>query len=209
MVPPPRPPDLRPRVTTSARATPGPACLGPTRARSVLDGLPMGMMRRSRRTARTAGLAAAERPWLDVAIGHEALLDRPGDRLPEEALHAAQEVGLVDADKADRLTCRAGPPCPADPVDVVLRVPGELEIHHVRQVLDVETARRDVRRDEDPDLAALELLERAGSFRLRPVAVDGHRVEALPIEPRGEPRRADLRPREHQELAQIVLADQR
>ena len=105
-----------------------------------------------------------------VAIGDEALLDRPRDRLLEHPLDAAQQVGLVDADERDRLARRARPAGPADPVDVVLRVPRQLEVDDVRQVLDVEAAGGDVGRDEDPDLAGLEALERARPLRLRAVA---------------------------------------
>ena len=79
-----------------------------------------------------------------------------------------------------------GPTGPADAVDVVLRVPRQLEVDDDRQVLDVEAARRDVGRHEDPDLAGLEALERPRPLRLGAVAVDGHGVEALAIEPRGE-----------------------
>ena len=80
-----------------------------------------------------------------------------------------------------------GPSGPPDPVDVVLRVPRQLEVDDDRQVLDVEAAGRDVGRDEDPDLAGLEALERARPLRLRAVGVDRDRVEALAVEAGGEP----------------------
>jgi hypothetical protein len=108
----------------------------------------------------------AKRPRLDVPVRDEAFLDRPWDRLPEQPLDTAQEVRLVDGHEADRLARRAGPAGPADPVDVVLRVPRQLEVHDVGQVLDVEPAGGDVRRDEDADLAGLELRERSGPLRL-------------------------------------------
>ena len=76
---------------------------------------------------------------------------------------------------------RPGPP---DPVDVVLRVPRQLEVDDDRQVLDVEAAGGDVGRDEDPDLAGLEALERPRPLRLRAVGVDRDRVEAVAVEPR-------------------------
>jgi hypothetical protein len=60
----------------------------------------------------------------------------------------------------------ARPAGPADPVDVVLRVPRQLEVDDDRQVLDVETARGHVGRDQDPDIARLEALEGARPFRL-------------------------------------------
>ena len=76
-----------------------------------------------------------------------------------------------------------GPAGPADAVDVVLRVPRQLEVDDDRQVLDVEAAGRDVGRDEHPDVAGLEALERARPLRLRAVAVDGDGVDALAVEP--------------------------
>ena len=43
-------------------------------------------------------------------------------------------------------------------------------------------AGRDVRRDQDPDLAVLEALERRRALRLRAVRMDRDRVEALAVE---------------------------
>ena len=150
----------------------------------------------------------AQRPRLRVAVGDEALLDGPRDRVLEHPLDAAQQVGLVDADERDRLAGRAGPARPPDPVDVVLRVPRQLEVDDDRQVLDVEPAGGDVGRDEDPDLAGLEALERPRPFRLRSVGVDRHGVEALAVEPGGQPAGGQLRPGEDEHLAQVVLADE-
>ena len=56
----------------------------------------------------------------------------------------AQELDLVHAHQRDGDPRRAGPTGPPDPVDVVLRVPGELEVDHDRQVLDVQPASRHV-----------------------------------------------------------------
>src|SRR5438045_1138935 len=82
--------------------------------------------------------AATERPHLGVPIRLETRLDRPRDRLAEEALDAAQEVRLVDRDEAHGVAGRAGPPGPADAVDVVMGLPRQLEVHDMREVLDVE-----------------------------------------------------------------------
>ena len=180
----------------AARQPPEPAP-APDRA----DRLAVGVV-----LAPDAGMPGAhpERSRLDVPIRDEALLDRPRDRLLEHPLDAAQQVDLVDADEADRLARRAGPAGPADAVDVVLRVPRQLEVDDDRQVLDVEAAGGDVGRDEDPDLARLEALERARPLRLRAVGVDRDGVEALAVEPRGQPRRGQLGPREDEHLAQVV-----
>ena len=118
------------------------------------------------------------------------------------------EVSLVHRDERDGLTRGAGTAGAADPVDVVLRVPRELEVDDDRQVLDVEAARGDVGRDEHPDVARLEALERARPLGLRAVRVDGHGVQARPVEASREPGGGDLGPREHQHLAQVVRPQQ-
>src|SRR4029077_12890257 len=124
---------------------------------------------------------ATKRSRLDVAIRHEAVLDGPWDRLAKQPLDPPEEVCLVDADQADRLAGRACPSRPADPVDVVLGVPGQLEVHHVGQILDVEAAGGDISCNKDPDLAALELLEGPRPLGLAAIAVDRDGVETLPV----------------------------
>ena len=136
---------------------------------------------------RSPRAAHAERPGLHVPVRHEALLDRPRDGLLEHPLDAAQQVHLVHAHERDRLAGQARPAGPADAMDVVLRVPRELEVDDDRQVLDVEPAGSDVGRDQDADLAGLEALERARPFGLRSVRVDGDGIDALAIEPRRQP----------------------
>jgi len=101
---------------------------------------------------------------------------------PKQALDAAQELRLVHRDEGDGLARRTGPAGPADAVDVVLRVPRQLEVNHVRQILDVEAAGGDVGRDEDADVAVLEPVERARPLRLRTVRVDGDRIETRAIQ---------------------------
>ena len=134
------------------------------------------------------GVAGAhpKRPRLGRPIRDEALLHGPWDRPPEHPLDAPQQVDLVDAHQADGLARGTGPTGPADPMDVVLRVPRELEVDDDRQVLDIETAGRDVRGDEDPDIAGLETLERPCPLGLRAIAMDRDRIEPLPIESRGQ-----------------------
>ena len=119
-------------------------------------------------TSRSNGLrpATSQRPRLGVPIGNESLLDGPRDRDSKEPLDAPEEIRLVDRDEADRIAREAGSAGPADPVDVVLGVPWQLEVDDVGEILDVEAACRDVRRDEDADLAGLELLEGPCPLRL-------------------------------------------
>ena len=111
---------------------------------------------------------------------------------------------LVDAHQADRLAQGTRASGPTDAVDVVLRVPRQLEVHDDRQVLDIEAAGGDVGRDEHPDGPRLESLERARPLRLRPVAVDGDRIDAFAVQARCEPRGGELRAREDQHLVEVT-----
>jgi hypothetical protein len=95
--------------------------------------------------------------------------------VPEQRLDLAEEALLVDADQRDRVAGRSGPAGPADAVDVVLGDHRQLEVHDVRQVLDVEAARGDFRGDEDRGSAGLEVVERIDPLALALVAVDGGR----------------------------------
>jgi len=110
--------------------------------------------------------AAPQRLDLGVAIRLVARLDRPGDGVLQQPLDAAQEIRLVDRDEADGVAARARAARSTDPVDVVLGLPRQLEVHDVREVLDVEATSRDVGRDEDPGLAGLETLEGPRPLRL-------------------------------------------
>ena len=69
-------------------------------------------------------------------------------------------------------------------------------------------ASRDVGRDEHPDLAGLELLERPLALGLRPVAVDGRGLDPVAVELRGEPSGHLLGAREDEHLVQVPRADE-
>ena len=55
---------------------------------------------------------------------------------------------------------------------VVVHVGGQVEVHHVRNVRDIQTARRDVRRDQHADAPLPESLEGLLAQALGQVAVD-------------------------------------
>ena len=118
----------------------------------------------------------------------------------EEALDVAEQRRLVDADERDRVAADAGPAGSADPVDVVLGDHRQLEVHDVRQLLDVEAACGDIGGDEDSRSAGLEVVERPDPLALALVAVDRGGVDPVPAELLGEAVRAVLGPGEHQRL---------
>src|SRR6266508_2859947 len=77
----------------------------------------------------------------------------------------------------------AGTSGATDAVSECLGILGEVVVHDVADVLDVQAARGEVRGDEDLDLAALELVERALALPLREVAMD--RRDVLPAAQQG------------------------
>src|SRR5437899_2849569 len=67
----------------------------------------------------------------------------------------------------------------ADTMNIVLGMDRHVEIEDVRQALDVETARRNIARDQQADLVVLEALKRLGALGLRHVAVQRGDVKAM------------------------------
>ena len=94
-------------------------------------------------------------------------------------------------------------------MDVVLRHPRDVEVHHVPELVDVDAARRDVGRHEHAVLAALEALERLGALALGAVAVDALGIDALAHEPAGQPVGAMLGAREDERVADLAALEQR
>lgn len=72
----------------------------------------------------------------------------------------------------------------------------KIEVHHVRETVDVDAARGDVRRDEDATRAITEAVHRLVACVLRFVAVDGRRRDAGLLEVRHEAIGAVLGARE-------------
>ncbi len=143
-----------------------------------------------------------------IPVGLEAGDDLRRDPVAEQHLDLPEEPGLVHAHQRDRLaggTCAAGP---ADAMDVIRGDHGQLVVDDVRQQLDVQSAGREIRRDEHTHASRLEVGERSDPSRLALVAVDRRRVDAVGNELLGEPVRAVLRAGEHERLVHASGPDQ-
>src|SRR3546814_10013064 len=79
---------------------------------------------------------------------------------------------LVGRAEADRLALGAGARGAADAVDILLGNVRDLEVDHMADARHVDTARGDVGRDEQFDLARTERLPPVGALRLALVAMD-------------------------------------
>ena len=85
-------------------------------------------------------------------------------------------------DQADRLARRARPRGAADAVDVVLGVLRQVPVDDVGHPLDVQPARGDVGRDQDRQLAVLEVVQDLQPPLLVDVAGERARLAAVALE---------------------------
>ena len=92
--------------------------------------------------------------------------------LADDPFEAAQLGEVLAGDERDGGPRGEGATGAADTVHVILERVGEVEVHHVGDTLDVDTAGGDVGGDQDADLAVLEGLQGALTLALRAVGVD-------------------------------------
>src|SRR5690606_1260574 len=117
-----------------------------------------------------------------AVIGHEAWLVMARQDLVDQGFDGGELVHLVGGDQRDRLTRGAGAAGTADAVHIVLGDDRQVEVDHLRQVMDIQPARGHVGSHQDLHLAGLEALQRAQPRGLRPVAVDGVAGDALGLQ---------------------------
>ena len=91
---------------------------------------------------------------------------------------------------------------------VDLRFVGQIEIEHVRDVVNVDATAGDVGGDEHVHTPLLEILQRLGARRLRLVAVDGFSIDVLLSELSGKPVGAVLGSGEDDGTADAFLVDE-
>ena len=77
-------------------------------------------------------------------------------------------------------TTGAGPAGPAYTVNVCLGHIRQFIVDNMRQIIDVDTPRRNIRRYQDPRMPALEIFQRPLPGILRFIAVNGFRPDACP-----------------------------
>src|SRR5690606_26318398 len=152
------------------------------------------------RVATTAAAALAARTTLALGqgrlLGHArrhdggvqlgavlvvATVDR-GDLLARNLLDVLQQLHLVAGDEADGRAVLARAGRAADAVDIGFRHIGQLEVHHVGDLVHIDAARGDVGGDQNAQLAVLEGFKRALALRLALVAVDGAGLDAARLQ---------------------------
>ena len=156
------------------------------------------------RLARFAGFRAL---GLDGA-GIEAHQVAVGDLLLGHPLDALEQLLFVRRHQRDRLAATAGTAGAADAVNVVFLDVGQLEVDHVRQLVDIQAAGGDIGGHQDAHLVRLEVGQGLGARVLALVAVDRDGRQAVLIEVFGEAVGAVLGASEHQHLFPGALGDQ-
>ena len=108
----------------------------------------------------------------------------------------------------DRLAARPGPPGAADAMNVGFRVERQVVVDDVRDVVHVQSARRDVAGHQHARLAVLESLQRPRSLLLGFVRVNDLGRYMGESQPLGHAVGPALGPREYQRLGQLRVLQQ-
>ena len=128
-------------------------------------------------------------------------------RLAREAFDVAQLGALIGITQRNRDAGFASAGRAADAMDVSFRHFRQLEIDDVRDLIDVDAARRDIGGDQHADFRAAELLECAFALALALVAVDGRDADAVVFQMLGDLVGAALRAGEDKRALQVDVAE--
>ena len=154
------------------------------------------------------GLAAhGNRLGLFTGFGHEAFDDLNRNVLLCVALNGLHETFFVQAHQVDGSAIGAGATGAANAVNVVFTHIGNLVVHHVRQVVNVNAARGDVSGHQGADIATFEAAQRLGAGSLALVAVQGHGLNAVFGQKFSHIVGTKLGAGKHQHLAPVVFLD--
>ena len=83
-------------------------------------------------------------------FAHDAATDKP--------LQGAQFAVVFGSHKANGVADLIGAPGATNPMDVILHVHREIVVHHVRDAVHINAARRDIGRHQHPHRTVLEIL---------------------------------------------------
>src|SRR5256884_209217 len=147
-------------------------------------------------------LRRRRRTVVEIRQGHAR------DRFPEGSLDAAKVSFVLRSHERDGLPGGLHAGRPSDPVHVVGRDGRNVVVDHVGDALDVDPARRDVRRDEDLVPSTSESGESRLPLALTAVPVDSCDVETGLADLPGHAVRAPLRADEDEDRHHVFPAEQ-
>ncbi|VVO41641.1 hypothetical protein PS691_05795 [Pseudomonas fluorescens] len=123
-----------------------------------------------------------------------------GDFLLGHALDAFQQFFFIRSHQRDRFARTTGTTSTADPVHIVFVDVRQLEVDHVRQLVDIQAASGDIGSNQDPHFTGLEIGQGFGAGVLALVPVNGNGGEAVLVQVLGQAVGAVLGAGEDQDL---------
>src|SRR5574337_581011 len=144
---------------------------------------------RSRWRAHTALIPADFRLWRTLMRSCRCTGSRPRREYrfvrplhrnlePDVPLDRVKRQYIFLVGEANRLAGRPGPRCPADPVDVIFRVLGQVVVDHMANRLDMQSARCDIGRHQYRQRARFELGDNPKALALIDTTTDQFGPEA-------------------------------
>ena len=141
-------------------------------------------------------------------MGLEAIELATFNELVGELFDIDEEVEFVRADERDRLALGTRSTGSANAVDVVFGLLGEIVVHDLRKLIDIDATGGDVGGEEDLDLACLKIPERFRAGILTLVSMNRDRADPLAVEVGRELVRAMLGSGKDEGLSPVVRADE-
>ena len=114
---------------------------------------------------------------------------------------------LVQGHQTDRFSAGTGAAGSANAVHIVFADIGDFVIHHMRQIVDIDTTRCNVGRHQHTDVAAFKACQRLGTRGLAFVAMQRHGGDALFVQEVGHMVGTKLGAAKHQHLAPLLGLD--
>src|SRR5438105_308974 len=138
----------------------------------------------------------------------EAFRPFPDNAAPDETLERAQRSLIFGCNKADRIADGVRAAGASNAMDIILRVHREIVIHHVRNPIHIDAARRDVGGDEDTDGAGFEILQRTEPLVLRAIGMDRSRFSSTAFETASDLVGATLSPANNEHSVELRIAQE-
>jgi hypothetical protein len=117
----------------------------------------------------------------------EALDLAPKDSTTEESFQGAEMSMIVRSQKADGFAHGLGPPRPADPVDVILGMTGEVVVDDVGNTFHVDAPGSDIGGHQDPDPSRLKVLQGPQALVLGAVGMKRRHRDSFFFKTSGDP----------------------
>jgi len=148
------------------------------------------------------------RPYRRSGVVIKSLSAFPDQSPADKSFQRAQRGMILRSREAEGFTDCQRAPRPSDPMDVILRVFRKVVVHYMRDSVNVNAARGNVRRHEHAHRAALEILEGPQALVLRTIGMQRSSANALLLQLASDPVRAVFGAGEDQHHVQHGIAQE-